>query len=304
MAEHSKIEWTDATFNPWIGCTRISPACDFCYAESMSARYGWAEWGNHPRKRTSESTWQAPRRWQRQAATFALGYGRRRRVFCASLADVFDNQVPPYWRDDLWALIHECPDLDWQLLTKRPQNIPDMLPDYWDEIRGHVWLGATCEDQTRADQNIPHVLNVDPAPAVRFVSYEPALGPVDFGAWLDRLDWIIAGGESGPNARPAHPEWVRNTRDQCAAADVEFHFKQWGGWLPCEPTGNVPLWRFQDGSEFDRHCFPADFDKEPAWDDGLSFVANGERHAVFLRVGKARAGRLLDGVTHDGFPAS
>lgn len=269
MAEHSTIEWTDSTFNPWIGCTKISPACDHCYAEAlMDTRHGRVKWGGE-RSRTSESNWQQPRRWKRQAAAFLAEHGRRRRVFCSSLADVFDNQVPPEWRDDLWALIRDTPDLDWLLLTKRPQNIEKMKPEFWDEVKGHVWLGTTVEDQKRAAQNIPHLLEHDAA--VRFVSCEPLLGPIAITNYLRdlpierrrRLDWVIAGGESGHNARPSHPDWFRSLRDQCATASVPFLFKQWGEFAP--------------------HPSP---------------MADG---AVY-RVGKKRAGRLLDGVEHNGFP--
>ena len=137
MAKNSAIEWTDHTFNPWEGCTKISPACDNCYAAERAARYKTVEWGG-PRRRTSKSNWNKPLKWERQASTFAFEEGRRQRVFCASLADVFDNQVPEEWRADLWDLIRACPSLDWLLLTKRPQNIEKMLPEFWDEIKGRI----------------------------------------------------------------------------------------------------------------------------------------------------------------------
>lgn len=300
MAETSDIEWCDSTFNPWIGCTKISPACDHCYAEAlMDKRHGRVQWGGK-RSRTSASNWQQPRRWQKQAAAFVTEHGRRRRVFCASLADVFDNQVPPEWRADLWELIADTPDLDWLLLTKRPQNIGKMLPSYWAQVKGHVWLGTTVEDQKRADINIPHLLQHDAA--VRFVSCEPLLGPVQLddlcdgwkfidalrGNWWHdapegqgaiargkpKLDLVIAGGESGPRARPSHPDWFRSLRDQCAAAGVPFLFKQWGEWADTGPifSASGPLFhQFDDG----------------AW---------------VQRYGKKANGRLLDGVEHNGFP--
>lgn len=312
MAETSKIEWTDSTFNPWVGCTKIAPACDHCYAADLSKRYGWAEWGNAPRKRTSESNWKNPLAWQRQAPKFYTEHGRRRRVFCASLADVFDNQVPTEWRDDLWALIRACPDLDWLLLTKRPQNIEKMLPAFWDEVKGHVWLGTTVEDQEHADRNIPHLLKHDSA--VRFISVEPMLGPIDLrsielgnGMFLDArfgtygkravgstfedaneavaalgplpertrsVDWVIAGGESGPHARASNPQWFRNLRDQCAAAGVPFLFKQWGEWVSVsEVAGPGSHLTFEDGR-------------------------------TVRRVGKKAAGRHLDGELHNGFPVA
>jgi protein gp37 len=264
MAEASKIEWTDSTFNPWIGCTKIAPACDHCYAADMANRYGWVEWGNHPRKRTSEALWKGPLQWQHKASEFFALNGRRRRVFCASLADVFDNQVPPEWRDDLWRLIEATPDLDWLLLTKRPQNIEGMLPEFWEKVKRNIWLGTTIEDQKHADQNVPHLLKHDSA--VRFVSCEPLLGPLNLMEYIGRvfsptLDWVIAGGESGPHARESDPAWFRRLRDQCDLVHVPFLFKQWGEFAP-----------YPDESMY--------------------------------RVGKKAAGRRLDGALHDGFPVA
>lgn len=308
MADATKIEWCDSTFNPWVGCTKIAPACDHCYAESWAKRSGMVEWGNAPRRRTSAALWREPLKWQRDAAAFFAAHGRRRRVFCASLADVFDNQVPAEWRDDLWSgIIHATPDLDWLLLTKRPQNIDGMLPAFWDEIKGHVWLGTTVEDQEHADRNIPHLLKHDAA--VRFISAEPLLGPIDLtkpvaslapihvrlGYTVDPLtgmyrtdrgfrlvatartiDWVIAGGESGPHARPSHPDWFTGLRDQCAAAGVPFLFKQWGEWGDAEALSSEEL----------EHL------------DVLGRTAAG-----VARVGKKAAGRDLGGRRHDGFPA-
>ncbi|GGD43064.1 DUF5131 family protein [Aureimonas glaciei] len=300
MAEQTAIEWADSTFNPWMGCTKVSPACDHCYAETlMDKRQGKVKWGPHgERVRTVESNWQNPRRWQRQAAAFFAEHGRRRRVFCASLADVFDNKAPAGARDDLWTLIRETPDLDWLLLTKRPQNIAKMLPAFWPEIARHVWLGASTENQEEADRRLPLLLAVDPRPAVFFASAEPLLGPIDFRGWLTvawdgdirrtrpapRLRWVIAGGESGPGARPTPPEWYREIRNQCAAAGIAFLFKQWGEWVPL--TGNDGEWPTDAGSL-------------------IRLDATGTRTDAgwpMQRVGKKVAGRHLDGVTHDGFP--
>lgn len=232
MGEVTKITWTDHTFNPWLGCTNVSPGCDHCYAELWAQRYGLVEWGNHPRHRTSPSTWKAPLGWNRKAPDFEREHGHRPRVFCASLADVFDNQVPPEWRGDLFALIRNTPNLDWLLLTKRPHNVRKMLPADWGEGWGHVWLGTTAEDAERYRQRWP-ILATVPA-AVRFVSYEPAieaLGPLDIATGT-LPDWLIAGGESGPQRRPLQIEWVRGARDQCAALGVSFFFKQIGGLRP------------------------------------------------------------------------
>jgi len=226
MAQNSKIEWTDHTFNPWLGCTNVSPGCDHCYAESWSKRSGLVKWGNSPRRRTSEAYWRAPLKWQGAAASFQALHGRRQRVFCASLADVFDNQVNAQWRLDLFSLIHATPALDWLLLTKRPQNIRKMLPNDWGESgRPNVWLGTTAEDQDRYDLRWP-LLSKIPA-AVRFVSYEPAIGPVRL---LDGVqpDWLISGGESGHGARPMNPQWARDVIADCLTKGVAPFHKQWG----------------------------------------------------------------------------
>ncbi|WP_454752199.1 phage Gp37/Gp68 family protein [Cupriavidus necator] len=313
MSENSKIEWTDHTFNPWEGCQKVGPGCDHCYAETRNARFAGGtaiNWGpGSPRRRTSAANWRKPLAWNAQHEKFLAEHGRRQRVFCSSLADVFDNAVAPEWREDLLELIFSTPNLDWLLLTKRVGNVLGMVPADW--LAGawpaHVWLGATIVNQAEADRDIPKLLEV-PAP-VRFLSMEPLLGPVALdrlplgplaalysggridalrgGVWGERpdgerlrithtpfgLDWVIVGGESGPGARPMHPDWARGVRDQCAEAFVPFLFKQWGEWLGAR----------QDGS----HSH-----------DPIELNASD----VPVRVGKKAAGRLLDGVQHDGFP--
>lgn len=220
----TKIEWTDFTFNPWIGCTKVSPACDNCYAATQDAFRKWTPegWGG-PRKRTSDSTWRNPIKWDKEAARA----GKRARVFCASLADVFDNQVPDEWRADLWQLIQATPNLDWLLLTKRPQNIAKMLPKDWGNGWPGVWLGTTAENQEEFDRRFPHITNT-PA-EVWFISYEPALGPINTEGWAWAIDWLICGGESGPGKRPMNLEWARSMRDQCKDAGVSFFMKQIDG---------------------------------------------------------------------------
>ncbi|MEM6667442.1 MAG: DUF5131 family protein [Pseudomonadota bacterium] len=227
MAETSAIEWTDRTFNPWTGCTNISPGCDNCYAEAWSKRSGHVKWGKHPRKRTTEAYWRAPRMWQRKADLYEAQLGRRQRVFCASLADVFDNKADPVWRTDLFAMIRETPSLDWQLLTKRPQNIEKMLPHDWSPlVYGNVWLGFTAEDQTRFDQRKRFIDDV-PA-AVWFVSYEPAIGPLRITGDDPKPDWLIVGGESGGGARIMRSEWARNILRDCRKHEIAPFLKQWG----------------------------------------------------------------------------
>jgi protein gp37 len=222
MAENSKIEWTDHTFNPWIGCQKVSPGCDHCYAETLSKRYGWVTWGPHgARKRTSDANWRKPRQW----AKAARASGIRLRVFCASLADVFDNQVPDLWRGDLFDLIAATPELDWLLLTKRPENLARMFPTGW---WGNVWLGTTAEDQKHFDRRYPLIREA--RVPVHFISYEPALGPLSY-LW-GKPEWLICGGESGPGARTMDPAWAREIRDQCAASGVAFFMKQMTGKAP------------------------------------------------------------------------
>lgn len=224
MGEITGIEWTDHTFNPWIGCTKVSAACDNCYAETLVNRYGWAEWGHgKARKRTSPANWHKPMQWDRAAEKA----GVRRRVFCASLADVFDAEVSDDWRLELMDLIHATPNLDWQLLTKRPQVAKKFFAAR--PIPENVWLGTTVEDQKMADLRIPILLSIPTK--VRFLSCEPLQERVRLkDEWLMGLDWIICGGESGPGARPMNPSWARSLRDDCGRAGVFFFFKQWGDY--------------------------------------------------------------------------
>jgi len=228
MAEESGISWTDATFNPWIGCTRVSPACDHCYAARDNERRKWVpSWGGpglppSPRKRTK--TWRDPIKWNRKAAET----GRPLRVFCASLADVFDNEAPDEWRTDLWQLLRETPNLRWILLTKRIGNAAKMLPPDWPFP--NAGLMATLANQEEWDRDY-RKLKATPA-AWHGVSAEPLLGPIDMEPMTFHhgpVDWMITGGESGPVRRPLDMQWVRDIRDQCARFGVTFHHKQNGG---------------------------------------------------------------------------
>lgn len=244
MAENSAIEWTDHTFNPWIGCTKVSTGCSRCYAETlMDKRYGRVKWGPRgTRVRTSTANWRKPLTWNRKAKQ----EGRRYRVFCASLADVFEDRPELYpWREDLFGLICDTPHLDWLLLTKRPENVDEMFLDIVGPVRlgwedfPNIWIGTSVENQEQADKRIPELLKA-PAP-VRFLSCEPLLGGVDLGLYLypffaaddprhcphrNGIDWVIVGGESGRGKRPFNPDWARSIRDQCQAAGVPFFMKQ------------------------------------------------------------------------------
>jgi protein gp37 len=244
MGKSTDISWTDHTFNPWWGCQRVSPGCENCYAETFAKRVGQQVWG--PAKTTERRIfgpkhWQEPMKWESEAKAA----GVRRRVFCASMADVFestDNPAIIASRLNLWDLIRDTPTLEWLLLTKRPENFAAMLP-WRTKPWPNVWLGVSAEDQQRADERIPLLLQA-PA-AIRFLSCEPLLGPIELsnvsgwrGAarWLGRMNlgpdaisWVIVGGESGPKHRPFSADWARSLRDQCQAAGVAFHFKQVGG---------------------------------------------------------------------------
>lgn len=392
MTQNTKIEWADHTFNPWWGCTKISPACDNCYAQALDKRTGGDHWGaNQPRKRTSAKNWLEPVKWNKQpyyeclscgwrgcekdskACEHGHGYPHRHcpncntteslsparaRVFCASMADVFDNEIPSEWFDDLMRMIRDTPQLDWLLLTKRIGNAQRMLDGYcdrnlwvntWAEFQAppkastlgyqNIWLGATICNQEEADRDIPKLLDV-PA-AMRFLSIEPMLGAIDLceleaggvdetiiprkywtdvddddshpalvidaltgwqhqrlGDWTQKgesVDWIICGGESGHGARPMHPDWARSLRDQCKAADVPFFFKQWGEWrepMPDEEfdtslgrAAKPPAFILSESGTV--RCFKSDD------------IINGK---AMIKVGKKSAGRVLDGVEHNGVP--
>lgn len=245
--ENTKIEWATHTFSAWVGCEKISPACDHCYAENWAKRTGQSHLWKGTRRRTRPENWKGPVKWNRQAERD----GTRPRVFCSSLADVFDNQAPDEWRADLFRLIRSTPNLDWLLLTKRIGNATRMIERAL--IDGHlltsgspqwpwpnVWIGSTIANQQELERDVLKL--VATSAAVHFISYEPALGPLDFcGLWvphadarvhenaLERVDWVIAGGESGSNARPANLQWFESVRLQCEAAGSRFFMKQLGG---------------------------------------------------------------------------
>lgn len=291
MGENSKIEWCDHTFNPWVGCTPVSAACDFCYAESWAKRTGQANLWKGDRRRTTAANWKQPLKWNSEAAAAGL----RRRVFCASLADVFDNQVPEEWRADMWALIAATPHLDWLLLTKRPQNIAKMLPGAPVAGYGNVWLGTTAEDQPQYDIRWGHLSRI--TARVRFISYEPALGPlIDLYAMSTLPDLVIGGGESGSGARPSHWDWFRYVRDYCAKVGVIYFHKQNGEWAPGECAGQQT-----------RTQTAAWWDEDSGWHfEEITVRASEEMHCDdepdVWRVGKKIAGRLLDGIEHNGMP--
>ncbi len=280
MGETTGIAWTDHTLNPWTRCTRISPGCDNCYAAT------WANRATHPKDADGRKLpiWgpEAPRdetkRWEESLRKWnrdAIASGVRRRVFCASLADVFEDHpsIPDERRERLLRALEETTALDVQLLTKRPWNVLPMVPVHWlDHWPAHVWIGCTVEDQERAEERVPHLLRV-PA-AVRFLSVEPQLEAIDlvpwiggFGyRWLDertggqRIMWVIQGGESGSKARPFDLAWARSMRDQCKAAGVAYFPKQLGT-RPIYPSAQQDGWKpldLRDSHGADESEWPAD----------------------------------------------
>jgi len=306
MSANSKIEWTDHTFNPWEGCQKVGPGCDHCYAETRNARFGGGtavNWGpGAQRRRTSPANWRKPIAWSAAHGAFFAEHGRRQRVFCASLADVFDNAVDLLWRRDLFRMIADTPNLDWLLLTKRIGNVPTMLRHIGlERLPDNAWLGATIVNQEEADRDIPKLV-ATPA-TKRFLSMEPLLGPVSLSMRNDRfemvpdIDWVIVGGESGPNARPMHPDWARSLRDQCAKSGVAFFFKQHGEYK----LGSD--FKFDDGKtiSIDRAGRVTTGTRHEDYPAGAS---SADGWVMVRRVGKKTAGRELDGVTHDGFPGA
>lgn len=292
----TKIEWADYTFNPWIGCSKVSAGCKHCYAETlMDTRYGRVEWGEHgTRVRTSPGNWKKPISWDKQVESTGL-----KRVFCASLADVFEDRPElEQWRTDLFGLIQQTPNLIWMLLTKRPENVLNM--GFNQEALPNVWIGTSVENQETANERIPHLLKV-PA-AVRFLSCEPLLGPVDLktvqydniveidsltgdhgvikpyrGRSGNKINWVIVGGESGSNARPMHPDWVRSLRNQCVESGVPFFFKQNGAYRPA--SNDDPLYKQQHKFMF------SEFATVP-----------------MVKISKKEDDRLLDGREWNEFP--
>lgn len=231
MAENSKIEWTDHTANFWWGCVKVSPGCEHCYADTLAHRYGKDIWG--PAKTTSrelkKGVWSNVIKWNDEAKASGI----RRKVFCMSMGDFFeDHPQVTEWRDEALDLISRCKHLDWQILTKRPENVNGMIEtsrshsfsdaDMWFYANPHVWIGTSVENQEQYDKRSKRLFQVNAA--VTFYSMEPLLGPVVIHE-NDPVSWVIVGGESGPNARPLNPGWVRSLREQCATAGVPFCFK-------------------------------------------------------------------------------
>lgn len=348
MADRTPIEWADATWNPIRGCTRVSEGCRNCYAEVMAARFSDpGQWGHGLAQRIGLPGGGIDHRWTGKVALvdtaldLPLRWKKPRRIFVNSTSDLFHEAVPDDWIDQIFAVMALAPQHTFQVLTKRPERAREYLAhltskvgDLWNPlassrllsagdtavrnstvdtfqtVRGwplpNLWLGTSVEDQATANARIPHLL-ATPA-AIRFISAEPLLGPLDLtecprddallGYAPDengdrhKLDWVIAGGESGPGARPIHPDWARSLRDQCVAAGVPFFFKQWGEWAPSTPEAAVGNprsgWRCLAGHPH----VPKAAELYP--EAGAAFIEH---------LGKGAAGRNLDGRTWDQMPA-
>lgn len=316
----SSIEWTDSTWSPLTGCTKVSPGCDHCYAEAMHERFNG--------KGSFATVTLRPER-----LTQPLKWRKRRRIFVNSMSDLFHQDVPDEFIARVFAVMAATPRHTYQVLTKRHARMRSLLNNYgwWTRVAAYqleytdepsptqtqpngcallnVWLGVSVEDQHWADIRIPALLGT-PA-AVRWISAEPLLGPADLMSVPPRtgcipaLDWVVVGGESGPKARPMHPQWVRDLRDQCTAAGVPYFFKQWGAWAPTG-AGGV-------GVHLD--TTPAGYIRTPVRHDpnvrymGAPYTIHRTKSGTEIpyspemrRVGKRAAGRELDGRTWDEFP--
>ncbi|WP_137136591.1 phage Gp37/Gp68 family protein [Rhizobium sp. FKY42] len=353
MADHTPIEWTDATWNPITGCSVVSPGCTNCYAMKLAG----TRMKNHPSRAglTKDSkagpVWTGEVRFNEQWLRQPLQWTKPRMIFVCAHGDLFAEGVPDEWIDKVFAIMTLAPQHTFQVLTKRAERMREylMAADLLDRLTmtawktdqeegaswaadihsGHcnglplsnVWLGVSVEDQPRADQRIPALL--DTPAALRWISAEPVLGYLDIEQYLrviirkpqsvgkstninfeivrHALDWVVVGGESGPGARPMHPDWARSLRDQCAAAGVPFLFKQWGAWgkatpAPAGTAGDYALApSVPESRGYGKSVFP--IDAFPLQIEGLISPP-----AVLQRIGKKAAGRHLDGVLHDGFP--
>jgi len=309
----TRIEWTEYSWNPVSGCTPISEGCQNCYAKRMAnrlrGRCGYPADDPfrvtlHPERLGEPLRWKEPRR-----------------VFVCSMGDLFHEDVPRWMRFEVMDIILQAKQHTFLILTKRPANMKEFFEWYYSkagrtiETIKNLWLGVTAENQQRADERIPILLQI--TAAVRFVSVEPMLGPVDLSLsdgvdlsmsvgtglkpgksyLINSLDWVICGGETGPNARPMHPDWVRNLRDQCQASGVSFFFKQWGEWAPYRPS--TAGYASPDGPSLPEGCASK---RKLMW--GWEFKNHEEfpKWMAAVRIGKKAAGRLLDGRMWDEIP--
>lgn len=373
MADNTKIEWTDATWNPITGCSIVSPGCTNCYAMKLAG----TRMKHHPSRAgltnpsKSGPVWNGQVRFNEQWLTQPLQWSKPRMIFVCAHGDLFAEGVPDEWIDKIFAVMALAPQHTFQVLTKRPERMRDYLQNMEDCYHGNsslfadrwgvaaadaaaspcaastiedrpfplpnVWIGVSVEDQPRADERI--LILLDTPAAIRWISAEPLLADIRLSGvsddkqhtWdylsgfkgkmhrdgpsfdeINHLDWVVAGGESGANGRPMHPDWARSLRDQCAAAGVPFLFKQWGEWSPVpwklERLEGESDQSYKDRSETECSQFAVsrtgyihEMDHKP-WGIGRVLPQPDSHHAV-KRLGKKSSGRLLDGVEHNGFPA-
>ena len=239
MGKETGISWTDKTFNPWWGCTAVSPGCDNCYAEQFDHRIGGAHWGKgKPRREFGEKHWDEPLLWNRDAGK----NDRKDYVFCASMADVMDDEAPAGARERLFALINSTPNLIWQLLTKRPHRYQRYLPERFEHE--NVWLGITAENQHYYDVRWPILCQFRGRPGWEktplWISYEPAIGPITMRGFDSKPDWIIFGGESGARRRPVDVVWAENIQSECREFALPFFMKQMSAFTPTQGKNLIP----------------------------------------------------------------
>lgn len=330
MSDGTKIEWTDATWNVVNGCSVVSPGCKHCYAMKQAHRFPVRQ--GLTQKTAGGMVWTGEIRFNEALLDQPLRWKRPRKIFVCAHGDLFHEKVPIEWIAKVFNVMAEAPQHIFQVLTKRPDRLRQIMngPKHhglWSHKLWHrsvlpnVWLGTSVEDQQRANERIPLLL--DTPAAVRWLSMEPLLGPIDlihvedstvfpgtsvsaltgWGGWdyprpgpqsgLPSIDWVVLGGESGPGARPMHPDWARSIRNQCREAQVPFLFKQWGEWVP-SGEASVDVGRH---SMEELRFYP----DRNVWDGTMS-AAQVALPDTMNRVGKRNAGRLLDGAQHDGYP--
>lgn len=311
MADNTEIEWTDATWNPVVGCSKVSEGCRNCYAMKVAHRLtgmGQERYKGLTVKRSSGVEWNGTVRGVSKVLDIPIRWKRPRRIFVNSMSDLFHPDVSSFFIDRVFAVMELAKQHTFQILTKRPAEMLRYISLYDEHIHNtgypqgfagrfpHVWLGVSVEDQKTADERIPLLLQVPGA--VRWLSMEPLLGPVDIEQYLGdlpedgdgapypgKIDWVVVGGESGHHARPMHPDWVRSLRDQCTDAGVPFLFKQWGEFAPVTRDAHARVLMKDQPNVY-------------LWPD------EGNESTVSLEVGKKKAGRTLDGRTWDEYPAT
>lgn len=308
MGEMTGIGWTDATVNFWWGCTKVGPACEFCYAETLDHRYGGAHWGLGVERRKIKGAPALIHKLNDSCGIWQAVHGRRQRVFIQSMSDLFDLEVHPEWFREAWDHIEACTGLTIQIVTKRVSVVEKRLAEVgrtgpWPQ---HAGLIITVANQAEADRDIPRLLELKKRLCIPWVglSIEPMLGQIDLSEWIAELDWIICGFESGPMARPGHPKWVRALRDLCELANIPFFFKQWGEWKPISEMSDEEVERLYEppprrDPEAVRRC---KVKSEVVETDGTISSRFPAGAMTMFKVGQHRSGAMLDGREHREWP--